>query len=248
MKNKLIEQKLTRYAEAVKPDNRVIQAAVLEMRAKKQWQNARAQAGLGGYSPPVPIPPAERPKPGRRGLYVGLGAAAMACVLFVSLIVYFAGLIDSGKTGPSDPSAPKPLYNLSQLTYETATIEEVKGIKPILTLDIAEMYTNGRLYYAAGGTEPAVISVLYKTVGSGGLDEIVVIADLNGGLKDYTGYKKHAALAVGDTTVNRRQRPVNGEYDTEAYFTHGGVDYYIKISSPSQGGAEHYIALLLSGA
>ena len=230
MKNKLIEQKLNQYAEAVKPGNAILEPAVSELRQRRQWN-------YGAYAPPYPAAPR------KRRLSAGIwAAAACAFVLTLSLTVYFSYFYNK--------NAPEPMaYNLSELTYRVEPIAEIERTSQILIINIdenfyADYYTNCRVYSNAKG-EPLVISVLYKTVGGGGLDEVVVIADLSGGLKDYKGFKALTEIKIGGVTVNRRQTRENGEYYSDAYFSYGGIDYYVIISSPAANGAERYVELLL---
>lgn len=217
MKNKFIEKKLNIYVEAVKPQSGIIDSAVLEIR-QKQFAHYAYQ------------------KPKKHGIYAGVGAAVAASILLTFFTVYFISLL----------IRPEARYELAQLNYETATISEIESASSILTLNISESYTNGRIYYAENSTTPTVISILYKTVGSGGLDEIVVIADLNKGLTDYNNFKKYKETQINGITVFERQLYVNGEYYTESYFRYEDIDYYVIVASPAQGSANHYITLLIN--
>ena len=218
MKDKLIEKKLNLYVEAVKPQSSVITSAVFELR---QIQSQKIQS----Y-------PAKR----KTGMIFGISAAAAASfAIFIFLTITIVNMI----SGP-------PNYALSELTYKTATISEIKSTASILTLNISDSYTNGRIYYRENSSEPVVVSILYKTVGSGGLDEIIVIADLNNGLKDYSNFKNYKQISVGGIAVFERRIYVNGEYYTEVFFSYEDVDYYVIVTSPMQDNAGQYILLLLN--
>jgi hypothetical protein len=218
MKNKFIEQKLNIYAEAVKPGTELISGAFTELR-----QN-RARAAQYPYA---------YKKPRNNFLIIGTVAAAAVWLVLISIGLYFFATLNSGEN-----------YSLSTLSYQVSSIEKGRE-NSVLIMDIGEAYTNVRMYYNKSGDKPLVISVLYKTVGGGGLDEIVVIADLGGGLKDYAGFKNYTKAAVGGTTVCQREIMQNGEYYSEIFFSFKKIDYYIKIASPISGGINYYLPLLL---
>jgi|GEM_PF-6899956 len=219
MKDKYIERKLNLYVEAVKPQNRVIDDAIFELRQRQSQKTIQ----------PYPV---KR----KTGMFFGIGAAAAASLaILIFLTVTIVNVVNK-----------PPVYALTDLEYRAVTISEIQSAANILTLDAGESYTNGRIYHKEGSDAPVVITMLYKTVGAGGLDEIIVIADLLGGLKDYTDFKQYTKTAIEGTTVHRRQVKENGEYFTECFFSSGGVDYYVIITSPVQSSANEYIALLLS--
>jgi len=212
MKNKFIEKKLNIYAEAVKPDGRLIVAALNELRIRK----AQGMA----------LPSYFLPK-NRQGQII---AALVAAVLLLSLVIFV--FFRNSDTNMK--------YSLSQLTYQAVPVEEIP--QSILTIDLDDFYINARVYYE--GDIPVTVSVLYKTTGEGGLDEAIVIADLGGGLMDYTGFKKYLKSTINGVTVCKRQIRENGEYYTEAYFRYCDIDYYLMVTSPIKDSADDYIMLL----
>lgn len=218
MKNRFIERKLNSYVEAVKPNDKLIEGAVLALRQKRLEGNT---SKVSAY------------RSNKRGLAIGLSVAAACALLLV-------GIFLSQLIFPAKPQS----YALADLTYNTASIEVIEQETSVLTIDIDDMYTNGRIYLNEK-KEHAVVSVLYKAVGEGGLDEIVVIADLKGGLKDYSDFKKYTKKAdINGIEVRLMETRQNGEYYTNAYFSFKGIDYYVKIMSPVKDGVE-YISLLL---
>ncbi|MCL2797511.1 MAG: hypothetical protein FWD58_05615 [Firmicutes bacterium] len=209
--------------------------------------------------PRAPNPESRTPSPESRGrfrlsskrvaAFTALFSAAAAVLIFFGVLM--VNLLPDANKGADEPSnPPPPAYALSSLTYNVTSIEEVENA--VLTLRIGEngleeLYANARAYYAKNNAEsPTVISVLYKTVGDGGLDEIVVIADMKGGLKDYKSFKNYSDTAeVKGVEVRLKQRQENGEFYTDAYFRHGDIDYYLKLASPMRDVAERYVGLLL---
>lgn len=222
MKDRFIERKLNSYVEAVKPKKNVLDAAILALRQKRQIKKPAA----------VPVY-----RPGRkRKVVIALCSVAASVLLIIGLIIAIREINFSSETLPQT-------YVLADLTYRTETIEQIESDTDILTMNTSgDRFTKGLLYFK--DNECIVIIVSYRILGEGGLDEIVVIADLKGGLSDFEDFTKYRKTNIGGITVNFKETPENGEWYTEAYFKNAGIDYYIKITSPVQSGKE-YISLLI---
>jgi len=221
MKNKFIEEKLNSYVEAVKPDCGLIEPARSELRKKR---------GSVPYTPQKP-----------RGLVWQITAVAAILIFLVSMPVYY---FMSTKNPSTDPAvtAPPAQYSISKLTYAVVPPDEIGH--PVMLIDIKDGYINARVY--SDKNKPVTVSVYYKTVGEGGLDEIVVVADIGGGLTDYKGFKDGNKTTINGVNVYTYQTLKNGEYYTEAYFEYADIDYYVMVMSPLSQNAHGYLELLLA--
>jgi len=230
MKDKLIQQKLAEYAEAVKPDSALIEAAVFELRRKRAEQASRSA------------------RRSRAPLLLRIGAAGVASLMLVVFSFYVIVNVFNFMGGNNDGTAPghTPRYALSDLTYHVMPMENVRQ-ESILILELDNVHTNARFFFEAGETEPILISVLYRTVGGGGIDEILILADIGGGLADFVDFRRHTATVIEGIAVHKRQILISGEFMTEAFFRYGDIDYYVKIMSPTFEAALIYLTLLLGG-
>jgi len=231
MKDKIIEQKLYEYVEAVKPDKEILAPAILALSQIRQ--NA---------------PNVITKKPAwRLPLFASLGSFASACViaLVIFLGIYHFILQPPPSGNAPDASLPPQTFTMNDLTYSLAVLSDVKD--DILVIDKENTYSNVRKYSfdEAEDDSVVVISVLYRTVGINGLDQILVIADKHGGLKDFNDFRNFSIVTIEGVTVRRRQQFINGEWYTDAFFEYGGIDYYIRIESSAQNMLVHYIELLL---
>jgi hypothetical protein len=249
MKDSFIEEKLNEFAEAVKSDGgRVLDAAVSELRKRKRE----------GYYEELRPKKSGAKRFTRRLLAFG-GTAAAIVLVFYFVISGFRSLFpsspgnttDPGQNQPGDPpdvdDPPRNTYNLRSLSYDVVPASEAAGRYSILSLTLENAYTNARLYYERTQRSPSVISILYRVDGAGGLEEIVIIADLNGGLLDYTNFWDFPKRTVAGVTVHSRAIMTNGECYTDMHFQYGEVDYYLRVASPVSESAYEYLNMLLYG-
>jgi len=251
MKDRIIDEKLTAYAERVKPDKGVIDGAINALRHRQ-----RIISG-GGYIP-APAEPRSMGIPRSRKKTFQWAFSAVAAVFIAAAVIGIALSIINGIGGnkPNDPNGnndpspqpPKPAaYSLSALEVRSGNLLTEAQDAGVLTLNGA-VSVQSKIYEnkdSEGDAVTAVISVFYKTVGIGGLDEILVVADIGRGLIDYKDFKDFSGRTIAGVTVYRFEKLIDGEYYTNLYFTYGNVDYYLIIASPMAGAAEVYVGLLV---
>ena len=245
MKDRIIDERLTRYAEAVKPQKGIIDGAIYAVRLRRQ------AAQSGGY---VPAPENSRaagvPRSrNKRWIFSSIAAVVVAAV-FIGII---AGILNRGggktdvghDTKPPAPAVITP-YSLQSLSVSAGGVADAQGAG-VLTLGGAEetLSAQGKVYKNKQG-ETAVISIYYRAVGGGGLDEILVIADIGRGLTDYKEFKQYSAVTIAGVKVWEFEELKNGEYYTNLYFAYKDVDYYLIIASPLKDSAEVYVTGLLN--
>ena len=245
-KDKVLEEKLTRYAESVKPQKGIIDGAIYALRLRRQALDS------GRYIP-APADPVSagvpRSRSGKRWIFSSVAAVVVAAV-FIGII---AGIINRGggaTNNKPDVSAPSPAvitpYSLSALTVSEGGVADAQSAGLLTLGGTGEtLSAQGKVYKNKEG-ETAVISVFYKMVGGGGVDEILVVADIGRGLTDYREFKRHPSRTIAGVRVYEYEEMLNGEYYTNLYFAHGDVDYYLIIASPVKDSAEVYVTSLIT--
>ena len=239
-KDRVIDERLTRYAESVKPKQGVLDAAVYAIRL-------RQQAAQNGFYIPRPADARSAGVPVRRNRTPWIFSSVAAVVVAAFIIGIAIGIINGGdKLNNNQPSQPAVItpYALNTLNASAGSLADAQNAG-VLTLKKAGLSTQGKVYKNGKG-ETAVVSVFYKTVGGGGIDEILVIADIGRGLTDYKEFKTLQGRTIAGVTVYQREEILNGEYYTNLYFAHGDIDYYLIIASPLARAAEVYVSGLVN--
>jgi hypothetical protein len=233
MKDRVIDEKLTRYAESVKPKTGILDGAVFALRQRRQDAQSATESPRSAGVP--------RSRRSRAGLISALAAVIVAAAIIGIAIGIINGGFGGDKQGPTDPAVITP-YALSSLNVSAGSLADAQsaGILTLAAETDETQATQGKVYKNDKG-EIAVISIFYKTFGEGGVDEILVIADIGRGLTDYKEFKALQGVAIAGVTVYQREEMRNGEYYTNLYFVYKDIDYYLIIASPLADGAELYV-------
>lgn len=218
-KDLLIDNRLTELADNIHPSERLLSNALNVMRER------------GMRSPRLNL---------RKFIYAAL--PALATIIFVVIAIYSFMNIT-----PSEPSpSPSSAYSLNSLDRTTLSFNQAKAIAPeVLILQYQQMTTNCAVY-SNDEDEPIVVYFNYQLITESGTEWVTVYADLEGALTNYRNYRSYTP---DDEAANVRvyEEYINGEYNSYAYFTMDGVDYYLQIVSPdSDRTADFYYDFIYS--
>jgi hypothetical protein len=212
-KDKFIDNRLTELADNIHPPERLLTGAL----------NAMRERGI------------RSPRLNLRKLFLS-ALPALATIVIVVIAVYGIMNLSPGEPEPTPTGSPSPTstytapYSLSNLHRTTLSFNQAKAMAPeILTLEYDQMNTSCAIY--SDSDEVVVVYFYYQLITESGTEWVTVYADLEGALSNYRNYRSYAP---DDEVENVRvyEAYINGEYNSYAYFTVGGVDYYLQIVSP----------------
>lgn len=241
-KDRLILQKLNNYAEACRPPSgSMLNLARAEFAAQKAAArpfSEKVQSGVKFKSKPL----------------FKLTAGMAAAVVFIFSLVYMMSILPlKGTTPPQGDNEPQQQisYSLSQLSgtpTEPQLLRDAEG-SPLLTaagLEGGSFTVTAFEFYHKDKEQPVTAWQQYKVLTSSGMDEVLLIADMGGGLKDYQQVKNSVTVYRHDgiEMYGTVDMYINGEFYTALYFNYSGTDYYLIIMSPSNYSYQSFLPLL----
>ncbi|MDR3319156.1 MAG: hypothetical protein LBS99_06925 [Clostridiales bacterium] len=231
MKDERIDELLTDYVERIKPPT--------------AWAVSRAMREVA--EAPARLAAQERRRR-RAGRIFALAASSAAAV---TAFIFMLSFVLNNIIAPSDDSdAPsQSYYRLSALNTVSAdyaaAAAAANGKLPVLgsaALDDENVRTLYTVYSRPGAAGAAVVSVRYRLITEAGTDELVIYADLEGGLEDYLSLKNEPEFFSGAFGY---ERYLDGEYYTSLYLAHDGVSCYMLVMSAASGRGVEYLEALL---
>lgn len=231
MKDKELAKKLDIYRDAFLKKPELLEGAYAEMDAQN-YARAKKPANKAGGK--ILLKSAAI-----------LGSVAAVVLVFVGMLNMVISFLNSGGTNPGgqNPGIEEPVkpasYQFADLARSVSSEEEFRGLEGAKYLtEETEGFLSGEyfVFWDKQSGKKLVAAVKYKTIRNGYTEEIMLISDLAGGLKDLSEYKSRTT----DTLVRNYDRYINGEYCSDIFLSTGGRAYYVFITSPIRGAGEVY--------
>ncbi|MFA5449758.1 MAG: hypothetical protein WC292_04905 [Clostridia bacterium] len=229
-KDYLIKKKLDRMADEIRPPDRVLSGARRAIAENNERQAARQPKRFRAVA----------------------AFAAVVIIAVVSVLIYNnvnkdSPLAPNGDQSPSDSqqdATPPPSYKLSELSGRLAGEQDISEITIFdLGDNTAQFY---RVYQDKKTGETAVTITKVKSITPQGMDEVLIFADLGGGLQDLQSLKTSGNIyQKGEQKITYTERYEDGEWYTQAYYNKDDTDYYLMIMSPTKGIGEYYFTKIL---